>query len=250
MKEKWYFMPYQTLSGRENMAIDEYFLDFPRKCPLLRGYGFIKPTVTVGRLQKVGKSFQEECMAQNVEIVKRISGGRAVLHYQDFTYSIIIPKEHTLAKLSVMESYKEISHIFSEFFKRLSLNVQSVSRVKRDAERSELCFELASYYELLIGGKKIIGSAQCRKKYAVLQHGTLLQKIDATIYEKLFGLKASKELFENFTSLEEVDIQISEEALYQLLLSTFQRFNIELEAYHLTEGDRTQIKDYLLKKYL
>jgi len=233
--EAWYFLPYSVSNGFENMAMDEYFLKNPLEIPLLRGYGFSEPTMTLGRFQKIDSTWIERWKQRGVNSIRRVSGGRAVFHKEDFTYSLVIPNTHTLYKRTIMESYKEISKVFIQFFEKLNIKSESVEKRVGSSEGHLNCFQSVSHHEILVEGKKIIGSAQSRTEKSLLQHGTIFQKVNFTEIRELFLEGISKEIELNFTSLESCGVDMSSELVYENLRETLSMSGIVFKEYVLND---------------
>ena len=145
------------------MAIDEYLL-YNCNDPVLRIYGWSKPCISIGYFQSTDEVDFKKCKEQNVDVVRRITGGGAVFHDMEVTYSFVT-KDFSQG---IMESYKEISEIVIQALKKLGL----------DAKFSPL-------NDVTVNEKKVCGNAQTRKNNTLLQHGTILLKVDV---EKMFSL--------------------------------------------------------------
>ncbi|MBU4310640.1 lipoate--protein ligase family protein [bacterium] len=174
-----------------NMAIDEVLLQ--SNIPVLRFYRWRPPAISVGYFQRLEEEIDlEECKRQGIDYVRRITGGKAVLHDKELTYSFVISQD--LMPKSIIESYKVISRAILIALESLGLkpamnpaplNKDRVNTkrcgVKEKVDRirkSPLCFNDPSYYEIVVNGKKIVGSAQVRKKGKILQHGSILIDFD------------------------------------------------------------------------
>ncbi|MCY0875643.1 MAG: biotin/lipoate A/B protein ligase family protein [Firmicutes bacterium] len=178
-----------------NMGLDEAILlhvaahSVP---PTIRFYGWSRPTVSLGYFQRARKEIDEEAIrARDYRLVRRMTGGRAVLHDRELTYSVIVPGDHPLAESSVIESYRLLSQGLRDGFLNLGVEAKLVSladedeKAKYESSGSAACFDSPSWYELVVGGKKIAGSAQVRAHGGLLQHGALLLDLDA---DDLFSL--------------------------------------------------------------
>ncbi len=167
-----------------NMALDEAILmQVSEGCspPTLRFYRWERPSVSLGYFQRTTREIDLDALAhKQFSLVRRMTGGRAVLHDRELTYSIMVPGDHELAQASVVESYRMVSQGLQEGFQQLGLQAQVVSLADesmRDKFRSlgsAACFDSPSWYELVVEGKKIAGSAQVRAHGGLLQHGSLL----------------------------------------------------------------------------
>jgi lipoyl(octanoyl) transferase len=162
--------------GAWNMGVDEAILasvgagDAP---PTLRLYGWMPPCLSLGYGQRARDADTARIAANGWEIVRRPTGGRAILHADELTYSLSLPPEHPLALEDVVESYRAISRALMAALERLGAAVQAEKADKSTMQIGAVCFETPSHYEITVGGRKLVGSAQVRRTYGVLQHGTL-----------------------------------------------------------------------------
>lgn len=186
----WRYFPYAVYSGAENMAIDEalllsmaYTVD-PQ--PVLRFYGWNPATLSLGYAQSYHKEVDEaSCRVEGIDIVRRPTGGRAVLHEYELTYSVIAPECNPNVAGTVIQSYLRISQALLKGFRTLGVDAEMVASGGKLQERSAICFDAPSWYELVVDGRKLVGSAQVRKEGVLLQHGSILLHFDA---ERLFRL--------------------------------------------------------------
>ncbi len=193
--------------GARNMARDEYALrraaDAGR--PSLRLYRWDRLTLSVGRAQQVQRQIDvAECARLRVPIVRRPTGGRAVLHGTDLTYALAAPLGWGPFQGGILEVYREISRAFVRFFTELGLHphVQGFSLRERGQAASSVCFATPSAYEILLGGRKILGSAQRLVPRAFLQHGSLPLQPQQALLERIFLGSAAREIGEQMTDLE------------------------------------------------
>ncbi len=179
-----------------NMAIDEAILHYC-KVPVLRVYGWNPSAISVGYNQDVNKEINlESCKNNGINIVRRITGGKAIFHDKEITYSFILPESLGLLPKEINESYKEIANALLIAFEKLGIEAE----VKKVPERiaTSICFNSSNWYELLVNDKKISGSAQRRMNGKVLQHGSILTDFD---YEKNSLLFNSNNLIDNINNL-------------------------------------------------
>jgi lipoate-protein ligase A len=173
------------------MVVDERLLEQAVKedtAPVLRLYTWDPPAVSLGRFQDEKNAVNAEaCKRLGFDIVRRITGGRAVLHHQELTYSIVSRTDNTLFPQDVLGTYKVIAAGLLAGLRNLGIEAEMVSRSNRRAALVEkkakdpFCFTSPSWYEILVNGKKIIGSAQRRVSGAFLQHGSILIKRDPAL---------------------------------------------------------------------
>lgn len=171
-----------------NMAVDEELLaraQAGKAAPVLRFYTWSPPAVSIGRFQKIEEAVNHgACARHHIDIVRRITGGRAVLHDRELTYSIISRLDEPLFPSTVLGAYKVIATGLLAGLKRLGIPAEMVSRGNRHAGlvkkhvKDPACFSSPSWYEILAGNRKIIGSAQRRLSNAFLQHGSILMDYD------------------------------------------------------------------------
>jgi lipoate-protein ligase A len=184
----WKLLDTGADTGARNMAVDEELLaraQVGATLPVLRFYTWDPPAVSLGRFQDIGAAVDAgACKRRGIDIVRRITGGRAVLHHRELTYSIVARVDDPIFPPDVLGTYKVIAACLLAGLKDLGIPAEMVSRksrhaplVKKDAG-NPACFSSPSWYELLVQGRKIIGSAQRRLPRAFLQHGSVLLDYD------------------------------------------------------------------------
>lgn len=188
MTETWHFINTGSHDPYYNMALDEALLNFVSRGeidPVVRFYTWNPPTLSIGYFQRLSKEIDiDKVKEKGYGLVRRQTGGRGVLHDKELTYSVIVPEAHPDMPQTVTEAYRVISGGLLEGFKSLGFDAHfAVPRSKEEREklkqpRSSVCFDAPSWYELVVEGKKIAGSAQTRQKGVILQHGSILQDVD------------------------------------------------------------------------
>jgi len=185
-----------------NMAIDEALLT--SKLPVLRFYGWKPAGLSLGYFQDIKDINVNFCKKNKIDIVRRITGGKTVLHDKELTYSFII--NESLMPKSIIESYKVISKGILLALKELGIDASMKEEINKDLSiekntnitnhknnklknNSAVCFNEPSYYEIISNNKKIVGSAQTRKNGKLLQHGAVLIDIDIEKYVNCFNLE-------------------------------------------------------------
>jgi len=172
-------------SAVENMALDAALLERAERTgeTVLRVYGWAAPTLSFGRNQTARGVYDgTAAAARGVEVVRRPTGGRAVLHHREATYSVTGPVgEHSLG-----ESYGRINRLLLDGLRRLGVRAE----LARAAGRAPLptgapCFETPTEGELVVGARKLVGSAQYRERNAFLQHGSILIHDDQPLLSAL-----------------------------------------------------------------
>jgi lipoate-protein ligase A len=174
---RWRLIIDQPASGSWNMAVDDALLEAAQGdsyIPTLRLYSWNPPCLSLGHAQPIREVDQEALIKMGWNLVRRPTGGRAILHIDELTYSITGNTEQPILKGGILESYQKISQAFIQMLQKYSLDPRSREeshQVKNQVE--PVCFEIPSNYEITVAGKKIIGSAQARRKNAILQHGAI-----------------------------------------------------------------------------
>ncbi|PSL41379.1 lipoate-protein ligase A [Planomicrobium soli] len=190
MKDTWFFVDSGHCTPAFNMALDEALLSWHsagKIPPVLRFYGWEPAGISIGFFQKVdGQIDLAGAERYGVELVRRQTGGKAVLHDYELTYSVIVSENHPDMPQTIKEAYLVLSKGLLEGYKELGINAGfAIPRNERLKKGSAVCFEEPSWYELVIDGKKAAGSAQTRKGGVILQHGSIPLEIDKI---KLFDL--------------------------------------------------------------
>lgn len=164
--------------GATNMARDEAIAATCGRGaapPTLRLYRWRPACLSLGRFQRSAELDRDACARAGVQVVRRPSGGRALLHDDELTYAVVAPLEHPLLGAgSILESYRQISLALLAALRRLGADaaLTPVERERRVAG-SAACFDAPAAYELTVGGRKLAGSAQTRREGAILQHGAI-----------------------------------------------------------------------------
>ncbi len=171
-------------SGALNMATDEALLRevaARRSPPTLRLYAWSPPALTLGRGQPFADADAARLAADNVTLLRRATGGTAVLHEDELAYAVAVTHDEPRLTGGIVESYKGLSAALLYALEKIGLrNAEASAHAENRGDprspgegRSPVCFELPSDYEITVGGRKLFGSAQMRIKGGILQHGTL-----------------------------------------------------------------------------
>lgn len=192
----WRLLLTPPARGAWNMALDQAILEHigrGESIPTLRLYAWEPACLSLGHAQPFSDVDVNRLEARGWEVVRRITGGRAILHTDELTYSVIAPNDEPIIAGTVLESYNRLAQALLLAVKNLELPVEMQEGKPNDNSSSNpVCFEVPSTYEITVDGKKLIGSAQARKKEGVLQHGSLPLTSDlARICEALVFEKAS-----------------------------------------------------------
>ena len=173
----WRLIVQGEADGATNMAMDEALLTAMAEGaspPTLRLYAWSPPCLSLGRNQPLADVDLEACRSAGVDVVRRPTGGWAILHTDELTYSLTLPQDDARAAGGVLESYRCLSEGLLAGLRRLGVEaVQALGQQKPPGGLTAICFEAPSDYEITAAGRKLIGSAQWRARGGVLQHGTL-----------------------------------------------------------------------------
>lgn len=267
-KEVWRFIDSGEGSPSFNMALDEALLDWNsdgKLPPVIRFYGWNPATLSIGYFQKVEKEIDMEAVKKHgLGFVRRPTGGRGVLHDQELTYSVIVPEEHPNMPKTVTEAYRVISEGILKGFH--ALGMEAYFAVPKTAEerdslknpRSAVCFDAPSWYELVVEGRKVAGSAQTRQKGVILQHGSILLDLDE---DKLFSLfkypneRVKERMQKSFKNKAVAMNQLtSEKITLDQAKRAFKKgfeegLNIELEPYELTAEEIAYVQKIAKERY-
>lgn len=186
--QEWRIIDTGYASGYRNMAVDEaIMLEHARGNvpPTLRLYRWDPPTLTIGYFQDLAEEIDvEACRKEGFNCVRRLTGGRAILHDDELTYSIVAREDNATVSGTILESYLKISQGIVQSLANLGIAVEVASGAKKE-KGSAACFDSPSWYEITCQGRKLAGSAQTRKQGVILQHGSVPLSLDA---EKLFNV--------------------------------------------------------------
>lgn len=210
-------IPYETRTGKENMQIDSDLLNFAIKNglkePIFRLYGWEPACVSLGRNQKDDFLDYELLKSKNIDVVRRLTGGRALLHDNEITYSFICPESFLQNGSHIISSYKEISQILIDKFKKLGIDLD-FGTSKPIKTGFDYCMLISTGADLCYKEKKLIGSAQCRSHGYILQHGSILYDYDKKLLEEIFKEKVSTD---EITSIKEINPKLSKEKIIDIL---------------------------------
>lgn len=259
----WRFLPYYAYTAAENMAIDQAIMDLMSKKkvpPTLRFYGWQVPTLSIGYFQKAKKEVNLPYINEKgLGFVRRMTGGRAVLHDKELTYSVIVPEDDPIMPKTVSESYRVISKGLLEGFKALGLDACLSKPLETRTENlSAACFDSPSDYELVVDGKKVAGSAQTRQRGVVLQHGSILMDLDENMLFSLlqFPSERVRDRLKRHFSQKAVAINrilpnpVTLDEVITAFHEGFQKgMGITLEPGSLTSEEKARIQECLKERY-
>jgi lipoyl(octanoyl) transferase len=226
-----------AIDGKSNMAIDSALFEevtsssTPRT--IVRFYGWSRPTLSLGRNQKIDKAVDTDyCASNGIDVVHRPTGGRAVLHDDELTYAVI-SNDSSYFGDTIYGNYKAVSEALCLGYNTLGVPAvlaPDTKKVGALANGADLpCFMSPSRYELMAGGRKIVGSAQRRVRNTFLQHGSMPITCDRKALAFATRLQDSSLLDSEMAGLAEF---LAERPTIEQLAGTFvrafqERFSIE-----------------------
>ncbi|MCM1010772.1 MAG: lipoate--protein ligase family protein [Fusobacterium sp.] len=211
------FVEYSLNSGVENMRIDSELLDDAIRTqsvePIFRLYGWKPACVSLGRNQKDDFLDYEYLTSLGLDVVRRLTGGRALLHDDEITYSFVCPVTYLQNGGNVVESYKEICQILIDKFAEIGIEL-SLGAEKGVHTKFDYCMLVSTGADLCYCGKKLIGSAQFRKEGYILQHGSILYDYNHELLEKIFKNPVSTD---EITCIKDINPSLSRADIVRLL---------------------------------
>jgi len=179
--------------------------------PCLRFYQWKPPGLSIGRFQKIGEGIDlKACDDLGIRVVRRLTGGEAVLHDDELTYSIIVPLSHpSFDSIGVPDTYRTISKalIHGLELSGISAAMAADGSTRPDPSGRGVCFYTPTLNEVVSDGRKIIGSAQTREKMVILQHGSIPITTDHNRLFRATGVPSEQQhIFENLFKSRATDI--------------------------------------------
>lgn len=267
MTETWNFINTGSNDPFYNMALDEALLNFVSRGeidPVVRFYTWNPATLSVGYFQRLTKEIDiDKVKEKGYGMVRRQTGGRGVLHDKELTYSVIVPESHPEMPSTITEAYRVISEGLLQGYKELGLDAYfAIPRSKEERDklkqpRSAVCFDAPSWYELVVEGRKIAGSAQVRQKGVILQHGSLLQDVDVDDLFDMFIFKnerlkekMKKAFLDKAVALNDIsDKKITIAEMEVAFEKGFKKgLNVDFKPLTLTEAQQAEVNE-LIEKY-
>jgi lipoate-protein ligase A len=263
--DPWRLLYTPPSSGAWNMAVDESILEHIYRgeaLPTLRLYSWDPPCLSLGHAQPFADVDMERVNANGCEVVRRLTGGRAILHTDELTYSVTGSVTDPILSGSILESYNRIAQALLYAVRELGLPVEmkehALAGEPATLNLNPVCFEVPSTYEITVNEKKLIGSAQARKKEGVLQHGSLPLTGDLTrICEALiFKDEASRQnakqrLLARATTVESVtSVKTDWETAAQAFVKGFEaQLGIHFQRGELSRSESERAEEFVKEKY-
>jgi len=260
--QKWRVIKNSTYDGYMNMAIDEAIMKAYKEKKVdttIRFYTWKPACISIGYFQKMEEEIDvDKCKEIGIDCVRRTTGGRAVLHDDELTYSIVVDEKNPLMKGSIIETYRYISEGLANGLKMSGVEIDPLTRANKDikSDKSSVCFNSKSHYEISINNKKVVGSAQTRKEGIILQHGSIVlnfnvdklmsvMKIDELKREKLKKVTLKKATGIESEIGKTLDVNVLEKNIIKALET---HFNIHIYEDELSDYEMNLAKQ-LYEKY-
>jgi len=244
------------------MAVDESILEHIGRgvsLPTLRLYAWDPACLSLGHAQPFADVDIVHLKERGWEVVRRATGGRAILHTDELTYSVTGSAEEPVLTGGVLESYNRLAQALFLAVKNLGLPVEvKEGKSTGNVNPNPVCFEVPSTYEITVNGKKLIGSAQARKKEGVLQHGSLPLTGDLTRICQALAFEneavreeASKRLLTRAITVESaLGGAISWETAAQAFIHAFEaQLGLCFERGELTQSESRRADELVKEKY-
>jgi len=252
------------------MAIDEAIMAAVRERlvpPTVRLYRWQPPTLSIGAFQSVEREVNiEECRKLGIGLVRRPTGGRAVLHEHEVTYSFVVREDHPLIPPGVRESYQVAASAIVEGLLHMGVPAQLYAKNDGVQDRDKrpgtghapACFDSPSWYEITVHGKKLVGSAQRREKGVLLQHGSILLDLDIDKLMRVLRFSSDERRNASYKALTEWTETVShvlgrpvsfDETVNALVVGFSRRLNEELKPENLTQFELDLARKLALEKY-
>lgn len=266
---KWRLVNSGISDAANNMAVDEAILQAHARgetTPTLRFYGWQPAAVSIGYFQQAVSDINiDKCRERGIDIVRRLTGGRAVFHHEELTYSIVVREDYPLVPPTITGSYRYFSAGLLAGLNKLGIDASmsmpqaaygQTKRRRRHA--SAACFDAPSHYEITAQGRKLAGSAQVRKEGVVLQHGSVLLTFNAELVASLLNLPSTESqksvaemLATRAVSVREIlGREVAWQSAYQAMAEAFgAALGIELEPGQLSEQEQTAAAELAAMKY-
>ncbi len=249
MMERWFLLDDRPAAGALNMALDELLLaraEAAPTSPVLRLYSFDNPTLTLGFHQNPERTIDIETVRRgSIDVVRRFTGGRALLHDGELTYCVAARTDGEMFGEHLQSTFLRLSEALAGALRILGVEAAVSAGRKGGGERglARPCLDSVSRHEVTVHGRKIVASAQRRTKHALMQHGSiLLDPSSASITEYLKGDWGP--IRNRVTSvMEETGLRILSATVREAVVEAFERkFNASFEPLQLKAAEIEELE--------
>jgi lipoate-protein ligase A len=250
MEKNWRLILDTHQDGYYNMAVDEALLLSYKmnRQPVLRIYGWDFPFVSIGYNQNINNILGDQ---PNIPFVRRMTGGAAILHDHELTYSLVCSTYDLDLNKSVKESYKQLCSFLLKFYQRLGLTVNfGIDNMSDNLKPyNEFCFSSWEAYDLIVDNKKLGGNAQRRCHDIIFQHGSIPLTIDISLAKEI--ISGTVDYDRSVTTLYNHSLNtISWDTLQQMLANSFSDiFDLSFYKQDLNGAENEMIKKLIKEKY-
>jgi len=240
-----------TLPGARNMARDVAMLEAVadgEAVPTVRLYGWDPPCLSLGRHQRLEAADLAFCRAEGIDVVRRPTGGRALLHHLELTYAVIAPLNEGPLPRGLQEAYRTICAVLVRAVRALGVDAEltggEVNLQLPHPKTTVPCFEAPAGGEVVVGDRKLIGSAMRAHGGAILQHGAILLDWDGRLHAGAMGLDDDGGLRPHITTLaEQVGKPVDRADLERSITRAFaEELGIELEPGKFSGRERARVE--------
>ncbi len=260
----WRLLETEPAPGAWNMAVDEAILEATGQGlvpPTLRLYAWDPPCLSLGYAQPLADVDRSALARHGWDLVRRPTGGRAILHTDELTYSVSAPPAEPRVAGSVLESYQRLAQALLQALHRLAVPAETEEKYTLPEDtnpKGPVCFEVPSNWEITVDGKKLIGSAQVRRQIGVLQHGSLplhgdLARITQALAfpDESTRADAATRLIARATTVESaLSRRVTWRQAADAMARAFQQtLNLELVRGDLTDGEKARARALMEEKY-
>lgn len=263
MQTDWLYVNTGHHDAAVNMALDECMINWLNEGkigPTLRFYGWKEPSLSLGRFQKAERTIDFETVERHgCQFVRRLTGGSAVLHDNELTYSLVISEDDPGIPKTVKDAYAILSRGVLEGYRALGVEADyAMPEMRTKRERTAICFETPAIYEMVVDGKKLSGNAQTRLRGVLMQHGSIPMSIDVNMLFDLFRFPSEKSRTRKREAFHKkavaVDDILHKQHTYDMMTEAFKKgfesgLGITLTPYELSEQDWEEVYDLAKQKY-
>lgn len=264
MADRWRLLLTPPARGAWNMAVDEAVLEAVGRGespPTLRLYAWQPPCLSLGYAQPLSDVDLPRLRARGWDLVRRPTGGRAILHTDELTYSVTAPPNEPRVAGTLLESYNRLAAAILRALHLLGLPAEMQDRhapMPAAVNANPVCFEVPSIYEITVDGKKLVGSAQARRREGVLQHGTLPLTGDLTRILQVLAFpdeesrrRAAERLLQRATTVERyLGRKVSWDGAVQAFVTAFgEVLSIDLQTGELSAEEARRADELAERKY-
>jgi lipoate-protein ligase A len=253
MKEWDLIIENTPLDSSWNMAVDEYLFQSLTEEPqtIVRFYAWKNPTVSLGYSQKILEVADVEfCKKNGIDIVRRMTGGKLVLHHKEVTYSLA-SSDTEIFTATLVDSYRFISEALMKGLEKMGLTPSLASPAPQEYVRGNLpCFSYPSRNEVEVSGKKIIGSAQKRGGSKFIQHGSIPLEEDDELLTSITFLEGAGEEVRMISLTEALGSAINfNRAVDVFVQGIGEYFGVRLKRRTLGENENESVRQLQKDKY-